>query len=167
MLKPGPSYVALLCLAALAPLLSGCGQSPGAEGDGAKRGIYTSAADCADGGRLTIEACARIIEAAVVEHEATAPSYSSLKSCETAEGTERCERAASGRYRPRLLAFLVVASNPPVAHPLYATQKGEAGFRTGDRKNLLASDETLSFSRHAVAAYEANVGTGKRAGFSF
>ena len=164
MFRVPAAAVAFLGLAALPLGLAGCGAAPQKSAASAPRGIFTSANDCSENGQLKIELCSKAIDAAIAEHEASAPSYTTLKACETAEGADRCERAASGRYRPRLLAFLVTGSAPPVGRPLYATLKGEPGFRTGERKNLLASDETLRFSEHAVTAYEAHQPSGKRKG---
>lgn len=134
--------------------LAGCGGGNSAKPEAAK-GIYTSSADCADHGKLTFEQCVTAMDQAVAEHESAAPTYSSLQRCEDAEGVNKCEHTHAGRFRPKLLAFFVVASEPPTATPLYAAPKGEAGFRNAGSKLFLEKDETITFSEHAQTLYEA------------
>jgi len=149
-----PSIV-LSLLAATA--LAGCGGgAPKTPEVAAERAVYTNARDCATGNKITIEQCSEAINKAIAEHEATAPKYTSIRSCETAEGEGKCDRIADKQFRPRLLAFLVTLSKPPVARPLYATIGGEQGFRLADKTMLLGTDETLTFSTRATAAYELN-----------
>ena len=69
------------------------------------------------------------------------------------------ERTDTKSFRPRLMAFLVRMTDPPAAWPLYPTIKGEAGFRTGDNTILLSEDESLTFSRPALAAAELHAGS--------
>lgn len=121
------------------------------------QGIYTASGDCADSGKLTIDQCLAAMEKAVAEHEKSAPSYNSLKSCETTEGRDRCERTHIGTYRPVLLAFLVIASKQPVAKPLYASgDPKKVGFRTAAKEFYLTSDEAVTMSEHAHTLVEAS-----------
>lgn len=151
-----PGSIALV-IAVLA--LGGCG------GDGKKtaepaafQGIYTASGDCADSGKLTIDQCLTAMEKAVAEHEKSAPSYSTLRSCEATEGRDRCERTHIGNYRPVLLAFLVVASKPPVAKPLYASgDPKKIGFRSAAKDFYLTSDDAVTMSEHAQTLAEAHV----------
>jgi uncharacterized protein YgiB involved in biofilm formation len=153
--------LALTVVAAAAPL-AGCGQGAAKATAPAPRGIYTSSGDCAEAGKLTFEQCASAMEHAVAGHEKAAPSYSSLKSCEKTESEERCERTASGGYRPRLLAFLVTAGASPTARPLYAPPEGKEGFRAADKTLFLVSDETLTFSGHAQTLAEGGADAKKK-----
>ncbi len=154
------SKMSRLSLVVAALALAGCG------GGGSKKvaeappfqGIYTASGDCADSGKLTIDQCLEAMEKAVTDHEKTAPSYTSLKSCEATEGRDRCERTHVGNYRPVLLAFLVIASKPPVAKPLYASgDPKKIGFRTATKDFYLTSDEAVTMSEHAHTLAEANV----------
>jgi len=138
-------------------LIAGCGggapTGPEAE---VKRGVFTTAVDCADAGLLDYEACAAAMAQAVKQHETDAPTYGSLRSCVAKEGDGRCEYTALGKYRPRLLAFLVTASKPPTAVPLYAHPDGAAGFRDLSSHTYTDTDDTLTFSEHAQTMFEAN-----------
>ena len=101
---------------------------------------------------------ATVTEKAVAEHEKSAPSYSTLRSCEATEGRDRCERTHIGNYRPVLLAFLVVASKPPVAKPLYASgDPKKIGFRSAAKDFYLTSDDAVTMSEHAQTLAEAHV----------
>jgi hypothetical protein len=133
----------------------------------AARGVFTSAADCAALGKLSLEKCARAIEQAVADHEANAPVYSSLKACEKAEGPDKCERTDAKTYRPRLMAFLVELTDRPYGAPLYPTARGETGFRTAGNSLLLSDDETLTFSRPALGAAELMAGKSNGGGGLF
>ena len=81
--------VSKLALAVAASSLAGCGG--GAPKKTAEpppfQGIYTASGDCADSGKLTIDQCLTAMEKAVAEHEKSAPSYKSLRSCEGTEGS--------------------------------------------------------------------------------
>ena len=145
-----------LAAALLTASIAGCGASPQQKAEAAK-GVFTSSSDCAESGILTIEQCMQAMSAAVVAHEKSAPTYSELRRCEATEGANKCEHTHAGRFRPRLLAFLIVASEPPVATPLYAAPKGEAGFRAADNKLYLEKDETIRFSSHAQTLFEAHL----------
>jgi len=155
-----PNYLAVLSLMTGVLALAGCGASEPQSDTPIERGVFTSATDCAEGGKRTLEQCSAAITAAVAEHERAAATYPSLKSCETAEGADKCERTDTKSFRPRLMAFLVRMTDPPAAWPLYPTIKGEAGFRTGDNTILLSEDESLTFSRPALAAAELHAGKG-------
>lgn len=149
-----------LVIAALS--LAGCGGGDGGTKKTAEpppfRGIYTASGDCADSGKLTIDQCLDAMEKAVAEHEKSAPSYTSRKSCEATEGADRCERTHVGNYRPVLLAFLVTALKPPVAKPLYASgDPKKIGFRTATKDFYLINDEAVTMSEHAHTLAEANV----------
>lgn len=146
---PPHARLALAAMAAAILPLAGCGDGAAKTAAQAPRGVYTSSSDCAAAGRLSFEQCSGALEHAVAAHEKSAPSYASLKSCEKTEGESQCERTASGGYRPRLLAFLVMASSPPAARPLYAAPEGKEGFRASDKTLVLHSDETIAFSEHA------------------
>jgi len=153
-------FLLFLSLMGGVPMLSGCGEAPKQPQAPLVRGVLTTAADCAGLGTLSVETCAKAIEMAVAEHEAHAPSYPSLKVCEKAEGVDKCERTDTKGYRPRLMAFIVTMTDPPVAAPLYPTPKGEAGFRTANNSLLLSEDESLTFSRPARAAAEMQASKG-------
>jgi hypothetical protein len=150
-LRMPPLAAALLTLS-----LAACGNASAPKEEAAKA-IYTGAGDCADGGKLSYEQCAEAMNLAVTEHEKTAPNYSSLKRCEEKEGSGKCENAENGQFRPKLLAFFVVASQPPVATPLYPATKGEPGFRTASNKLYLEKDHTITFSEHAQTLFEAHL----------
>lgn len=156
------SKLSTLMLAFTALLLAGCGGGSKKVAEApAFQGIYTASGDCADSGKLTIDQCLEAMEKAVAEHEKSAPSYNSLKSCESTEGRDRCERTHIGNYRPVLLAFLVTAptpTKPPAAKPLYASgDPKKIGFRSAAKDFYLTSDETVSMSAHAHTLAEANV----------
>ncbi len=158
MAKSRSHKLALVVAALVLPAaLAGCGgsnsTSPAAK---VAKGIYTTASDCADSGKLTYEQCSDLIYAAVEKHEADAPTYTELRFCEAKEGEGKCEFTANDKIRPKLLAFLVTASQPPHAIPLYATPKGEPGFRDLGGATYLHTNEELVFSEHAVTVFERN-----------
>ncbi len=149
--------LALLAAALVLPaMLAGCGGSGGSTGPKVPKGVYTTAADCAEAGKLTYEQCSDLIYAAIDKHEAEAPTYSELRFCESKEGEGKCEFTANQKIRPKLQAFLVTVSEPPQAIPLYATPKGEPGFRDLGGTTYLHSNEELVFSEHAVTVFERN-----------
>lgn len=151
--------VSKLALAVAASSLAGCGGAPKKTAEPPPfQGIYTASGDCADSGKLTIDQCLTAMEKAVTEHEKSAPSYKSLRSCEGAEGIDRCERTHVGNYRPVLLAFLVIASKTPVAKPLYASgDPKKVGFRSASNDFFLTSDEALAMSQHAQTLAESTI----------
>src|SRR5690606_7316926 len=121
-MRPVP-IAGLLGLFGLAVALGGCGDSGGAKNAGKPadaRGVIASAGDCVSFGSDAVKACAAAIERAVSAHEASTTSYSDLQACESAAGEGRCERAASGKHRARLSAFMVtVGAGSARAEPLY------------------------------------------------
>lgn len=148
--------IAFHLIVASTALLAACGKGNDDVAKGpVHKGVYTSAADCEASGKLSIEICARAMEIAVAEHETNAPSYGSLRNCEDKEGKDTCERTEE-KYRPQLQAFLVIASEPPQAVPLYAPPANAEGFRGADKKTYLATDETIAFSEHAAGLAEIN-----------
>lgn len=153
-------HKAFLAATLLAPLaVGGCGgQAPKVEGPPAHKGIYTTGADCANSGKISYEACSIAIQQAVTVHEAKAPSYSELRFCTAKEGDGKCESAGGGRYRAKLMAFLVTGSTPPTAIPLYSHAKSEDGFRDLEGKDYMHSNEGLVFSEHAQTLFERNSG---------
>lgn len=158
--------IAILAATTVPVALAGCGGgAPETPKVAAERAIYTNAKDCAAGGKLDIDQCTTLIEKAIADHEDKAPKYASQKSCEAVEGAEKCERYGTKQFRPRLIAFLITKSTPPVAAPLYPTIEGEMGFRTADKLVLLGSDESLTISDKAVAAYEQHSAGGTKKGF--
>ncbi len=156
-----------LGLFGLAAALGGCGDSGSSPGSAGKasdaRGVIASAADCASFGPDAVKACAAAIERAVTSHEAASASYSNLQSCETAVGANKCERAESGKYRARLSAFMVtIGSASARAEPLYPVGEGKVGFQTAGKSPLLASDQSLTFSRLALSVAETQAAQSKK-----
>ena len=142
-------------LAAAAALLGGCGDSGQATGTSTgTRGVIASASDCASFGPGAVDACAKAIERAVSQHEGTV-AHNNIQACESAVGAGMCERAASGKYRARLSAFLVTLGDTPRAEPLYPAPSGTVGFVTANKTTLAASDHSLAFSRLATSVAEA------------
>lgn len=158
MAKSRSQRLALAVAVLVLPLaLAGCGGSKSNTADAkVSKGIYTTASDCAASGKLTYEQCSDLIYAAIEKHEADAPTYSELRFCEAKEGEGKCEFTANQKIRPKLMAFLVTASVPPAAIPLYATAKGEPGFRDLGGSTYLHTNEELVFSEHAVTVFERN-----------
>lgn len=148
--------VKLVIGASLAVVAAGCGASAPKSKTPAKIGIFTSAQDCASKEGLTLSECSSLIQKAIDTHYGKAKLYISNRLCEAAEGVDRCERTAENEFRPRLQAFMVTFSKPPVAEPLYAPKdKKVAGFSTaGHAKTLLAVDETLIITASAKAIAE-------------
>ena len=139
--------------------LAGCGGSaPKQAAAPAAVGIYTSAADCAESHKLNLEQCDELIHAAVTEHNQTAKTYISLRLCEVTEGPDRCERTEENAFRPKLQAFLISFSTPPLAQALYAAPDKQVGFANRDKsRTVLTVDETLLFSDNAKFVAEGNV----------
>lgn len=158
MVKTRSHRLVLVAAALVLPTaLAGCGGSKTETStDKVPRGIYTTASDCAGSGKLTYEQCSELIYAAIDQHEENAPTYSELRFCEATEGDGRCEFTANQKIRPKLQAFLVTVSQPPKAIPLYATPKGEPGFRDLGGATYLHTNAELVFSEHAVTVFEGN-----------
>lgn len=149
----------LVACAMLASGLAGCGKAQISDATPEFKGIYTTSVDCADSGRFSYEDCSQAMAKAVDEHEKDAPTYASAKSCVAKEGEGKCEfTAANGKYRPRLLAFLVTSSKPPKAKPLYAHPKGDTGFRDISSTYYTTASDELVFSEHAQTMFEAHAG---------
>ena len=151
-----PQFLIVAFAAACSTLLTGCsgGSSKAKAAKKAEQSVYTSTSDCADQGKITIDECIDAIEPAISLHVKKAPTYSSLRSCEKAQGADRCERDAGDSYRPKLRAFLVTFSEKRnVATPLYATKDGTSGFRKLDKSLVSGHNEDINFSSQAVAAY--------------
>lgn len=156
----------LLGLFGFAAALGGCGDSgsPASSGSAADaRGVIVSAGDCVSFGPDAVKACAAAIERAVASHEASSASYTNLQACQSAAGDGKCERAASGKYRARLSAFVVnIGATSAHAEPLYPVKDGGVGFQTASNSKLLASDRSLSFSRLALSVAETQAAQGKK-----
>lgn len=156
-MRHAPRILKLLAIPAIALLAAACGNASTKSAEPAAfRGIYTASGDCADSGKFTFDECVSAMEKAVAEHEKTAPTYTSMRSCENTEGIERCERTHLGNFRPILLAFLMTASKPPVAKPLYGLDDTKPGFRTAANEQFLILDEALAVSPHAQTLAEAS-----------
>jgi hypothetical protein len=153
----------LLVLASASTLsLAACGAPPPkAAAVAAPVGVFTSATDCAESGKLDLKGCTALIQQVVVAHQQTAKSYISMRLCEEAEGTDKCERADPKTFRRSLLAFQVTFNTPPTVLPLYAAkEKGAVGFSTFDKaKTVLAVDETIIFSEQAKIVAQSHVET--------
>jgi len=150
----------------LTSTLGGCGDggSTGSKAGGDARGVITSSADCVSFGPNALNACSAALEKAVSVHEATSPTYTNLSACESVAGANNCERAESGKYRRRLLAFMVtVSGNSARSEPLYAVKEGAVGFQTASSSPVLASDTSIAFSSQALTIAEMQAGSrGKR-----
>lgn len=143
--------------------LAGCGDSgaSGSTASGDARGVIASAADCVAFGADAVKACAAAIERAVEKHEASSTSYTNLQLCEREAGAERCERAASGRYRARLSAFMVTIGATARAEPLYPLTDG-VGFQTAGKSKHLADDRSVVFSSLALSVAETQAARGNK-----
>lgn len=141
--------IAVVLLSTVA--LAGCGSSaPVQVGPPPSTGVFISASDCADGGKLDLAGCGALIDRAIAIHHNMAPKYISMRLCEATEGAGHCERSEDNQYRPQLQAFLFTFSQPPQAEGLYAQKEGtEAGFQTAGKKSILAVDESITFSKSA------------------
>jgi uncharacterized protein YgiB involved in biofilm formation len=128
--------------------LAGCGGETGP----ITKVVYISSGDCAQGGLIDFDKCAKAIDKAVVEHEKTARKYPTLLDCETSEGVDRCEKAAERHYRPRLMSYLfTISKTKTTAAPLYAGAKGAPVFRSADGTVYdHERTEGVKFSREAV-----------------
>ncbi len=159
--SPKSLLPALSCVTAACLALAGCGgsNSKSTASPDAPRGIYTSTNDCADDRKMSFDICAAAVRLAVEEHNKNATTYPSQRACEATEGVGKCERTVEQSYRPRLLAFLVVGDKDhPSAEPLYYTKTVQdmPGFRNAAKTAYLESDLTLTFSKQAIATYQAH-----------
>src|SRR5690606_39199743 len=101
---------------------------------------------------IDFDKCAKAIDRAVGEHEKTARKFPTLADCETAEGVDRCEKAAERHYRPRLMSYLfTINKSRTVATPLYAGAKGAPVFRAADGTVYdYERTEGVKFSKEAM-----------------
>lgn len=157
--------VILFFALAAAVSLSGCGKSENkaAAKIVSEKAIYMSAADCADGGKLKAEVCAALIEKAVKMHEAQAPTFKSLASCEKESGVDRCERTSTAQYRMRLQAFMFEIIGPQAqATPLYPSADAKIGFRDAAKKPVDAKDDNIIVSQASLTLAHENAKIGKK-----
>lgn len=160
-------FAGVFGLFGLTAILGGCGDGGSVAGTKAAdtRGVIASASDCVSFGPDAVKACAAAIERAVAGHETSSTSYNNIEACESAIGVNRCERSASGTYRARLSAFIVtVGSSSAHAEPLYPVKDGGVGFQTAGSSKLLASDQSVAFSRLALSVAETQAQSGKSGG---
>ena len=140
--------------------LVGCGQDPmppaNAGAQPVEHGVFISATDCAETGKLTVDQCGQAIDQAVAEHQVQAPSFAFVQQCEGAYGVERCDRGVDGRFRPRLQAFFVTLASPAHAVPLYPPSKSLIGFQSPSHQTINARDETLKVSVAALTLAHEN-----------
>lgn len=133
--------------------LAGCGGSaePKAKSE-AKQFIVVSAVDCADNTGLEFSTCIDVLQKAIAEHDKSAVTYTKISACETAEGTDRCERVDDKTYRARLSAFQITMAAKPTAIPLYAGKSPTAGFRTATNTDIAADADAYIFTKSAADA---------------
>ena len=161
MLRSAPLLFAL----AAALGLSGCGKSEDkvASKIETEKAIYMSSADCTDGGKVAADMCAVLIDRAVKMHEAQAPTFKSLRSCETDAGVDRCERTGKELYRMRLQAFLFeIIGKQAMATPLYPSADAKIGFRDAAKKAVDARDENFIVSQASLTLAHENAKIGKK-----
>lgn len=145
--------------------LSACGKSEdkAAAKVQTEKAVYMSAADCADGGKLSADVCAALIERAVKMHETQSQTFKSARACEDASGFDRCERLADGSYRMRLQAFMFEIVGPQgQATPLYPSIDGKVGFRDAAKKPVDARDDNLIVSQAALTLAHENAKIAKK-----
>lgn len=150
----------LLLLPAAAFLMAGCGQSEPKSATPAKpmeKAIYMSTSDCAEGGKLSADQCGILIDRAVKAHEAKAPTFKGVRSCEEASGPDRCEKLMDGSFRMRLQAFFFEINGAKSnAAPLYPSAKGAIGFRDAAKKPVNALDDGVFVSQASMTAAHDN-----------
>ncbi len=139
-------------------MLTGCSEAeaPKAAAPPAEKGIFISSSDCAGNGKLTEEACGKAIDMAVAAHNEQAPVHKTLRSCEAAEGPDRCNKTGENEYRPRLQAFFVTMSESATAEPLYPPAKSAVGFQSLAKTAIDARDEALHVSVEATTVANEN-----------
>lgn len=136
-----------LLLPALA-LLAACGKSeePQAAAPPPETGVFISSGDCADSGKLTLDACAEAIDGAVAAHEVQAPTFKTVNQCAGTVGPDRCDKGVDGLYRARIQAFYVVMSTPPSAVPLYPPTTPSIGFQSPSKQFIDGRNEHMHIS---------------------
>jgi hypothetical protein len=162
------SVFLLAGLMGLSTAFAGCSDSgPSEQSSADARGVIASAADCVSFGTDAVKACAAAIEEAINAHEASTTSFTNLQACERDVGVSKCERAASGRYRARLSAFMVtIGSTAAHAEPLYPVSEGGVGFQKADKSKLMAEDRSTTFSSLALSVAEMQAAQGGSGGGS-
>ncbi len=149
--------LALCLLSALA--VSACGKAEeqkAAAAPPAEHGVFISATDCAETGKLSADACGLAIDRAVAAHTEQSPVYTTLRQCEVAQGPERCDKTGEGEYRTRVQAFFVTMSDPATAVPLYPPASSVAAFRSPSKQELNVKDDTLNMSHAAMSIASEN-----------
>ena len=151
-------FVFAICLLAAA-LLAGCGKSADKKKAAvapSEYGVFISSLDCADSGKLKMEECSKVIDAAIALHNKETTVYKFLQKCEAGEGgPDRCDKTGEDEYRAKLQAFYVTFSTPPAAIPLYPPKTAAVAFRTQAKQVIDAKDTSLRISNDAMAlAYE-------------
>ena len=139
----------LAAILAASALLTGCGDAAPPKAVHQvpiERGVFISSQDCADSKKLAPELCDKAIEMAVRAHENQAPQFKTLRQCAAARGPDRCEKTATGHYRPQLQAFFVTMGKPPSAVPLYPSSAGEVAFSSLTKQVISGNDESLVIS---------------------
>ena len=162
---PSAGLFGFACLASA--LVGGCGNGDSASSSAGKssdtRSVIASASDCSSFGPEVVRACGAAIERAIARHEAASAMYRNVQACDRAVGVNQCERAASGKYRARLSAFMVtIGREATKAEPLYPVKDGGIGFQTADASKLLASDQSVPFSRLALSVAETQAAGSKK-----
>lgn len=140
-------------LAAAGLALAGCGDAgqPKSNEKPVKVGVFSSARECHEVGKLSDDLCAKAIEQAGREHDKKTTLHAAIEACEAAEGANNCERAGGNHYRPKLQAYAVILEGAPMAaHSLYASNIQGVAFRSlaGDR--FTTSDPNIVFSETAL-----------------
>lgn len=153
--------IAHACLMAMSLALAGCGGSGATTKS--ERFVYTSTADCGEGGQITPDDCSNAADKALGIHDQQAPKYPTMRDCEAAENVDRCERVADRHYRPRLMGYLYTTGKQVTAVPLYSGQKGVNVYRdvagtTYDWERT----EGVKFSKEAIRKAEGFVPSKKR-----
>jgi uncharacterized protein YgiB involved in biofilm formation len=145
--------IALLGVAAAG--LGGCG-SGSKTAKKTEKFVFTSSDDCVQSGKFKPEECTSLIEKAIDAHVKSATAYSGLRACEKAEGEGNCERTGEDSYKPRLVAYAIIAGQQITAQPLYVSLKGKSGmtFRGADKSLFVNDKDGLVFSQSALSVAE-------------
>ena len=141
-------------------LLSACGDAPKPEdAPSIPQFVVLSAQDCAQTAAIALTECSEAIDRAVATHEANSKSYRRQKLCEDDEGPDRCERLEDSSWRPKPMAYVVVAAKPPQATVLYAGKDKALVYRTAgntifDPEKVGDKSVAYQFSRAALRRVE-------------